>query len=143
MLPAPSCILEIGRGVAIDDAVIEACRQLHDTGYTLALDDYSGQPEAEPLLPFVKFVKVDVQAVDAAGRAAIARRVMHRVRLIAEKVETAEVFEETKKAVQPVPGILLPTDDREERHWPRGASHTCASWQPSTNRTSRWRSSKS
>lgn len=98
MLPAPSCILEIGRGVAIDDAVIEACRQLHDTGYTLALDDYSGQPEAEPLLPFVKFVKVDVQAVDAAGRAAIARRVMHRVRLIAEKVETAEVFEETKKA---------------------------------------------
>ena len=51
VLPAPSCILEIGREVAIDDAVIGACRQLHDAGYTLALDDYTGQQEAEPLLP--------------------------------------------------------------------------------------------
>ena len=51
VLPAPSFILEIGREVAIDDAVIGACRQLHDAGYTLALDDYTGQQEAEPLLP--------------------------------------------------------------------------------------------
>jgi EAL and modified HD-GYP domain-containing signal transduction protein len=49
-------------------------------------------------LPFVRFVKVDVQAIDAEQRAAIARRLMHRVRLVAEKVETLEVFEETRKA---------------------------------------------
>jgi c-di-GMP-related signal transduction protein len=98
VLPAPSCILEIGRDVQVDDEIIEACKRLREMGYTLALDDYTGQDDVAPLLPFVKFVKVDVQAVDAEGRTAIARRLMHRVRLIAEKVETAEVFEETKKA---------------------------------------------
>jgi c-di-GMP-related signal transduction protein len=98
VLPAPSCILEIGREVGVDAEIVAAVQRLHEMGYTLALDDYTGQDEVAPLLPFVKFVKVDVQAVDAQGRASIARRVMHRVRLIAEKVETAEVFEETKKA---------------------------------------------
>ena len=98
VLPAPACILEIGREVVVDDAIVTAVRQLHDMGYTLALDDYTGQDEVAPLLPFVKFVKVDVQAIDSEARAAIARRSMHRVRLIAEKVETAAVFEETKKA---------------------------------------------
>ena len=98
VLPAPSCILEIGRDVHVDAEVIEACRRLQEMGYTLALDDYQGQDELVELLPFVKFVKVDAQVTDAETRAAIARRVMHRVRLIAEKVETAEVFEETKRS---------------------------------------------
>jgi EAL and modified HD-GYP domain-containing signal transduction protein len=98
VLPAPSCILEISSEIVVDDAIVEACRRLQDGGYTLALDHYTGQEEVAPLLPFVKFVKVDVQAVDAEGRASIGRRLMHRVRLIAVKVETAEVFEETKKS---------------------------------------------
>ena len=98
VLPAPSCILEIGQDVEVDAEVIEACRRLQEMGYTLALDDYRGQDEVAELLPFVRFVKVDAQATDAETRAAIARRVMHRVRLIAEKVETAEVFEETKRS---------------------------------------------
>jgi EAL and modified HD-GYP domain-containing signal transduction protein len=98
VLPAPACILEIGHEIAIDAEVVQACRRLHDMGYTLALDDYAGHEDATPLLPFVRFVKVDVQAIDAEQRAAIARRLMHRVRLVAEKVETLEVFEETRKA---------------------------------------------
>ncbi len=98
VLPAPACILEIGHEIAIDSDVVQACRRLHDMGYTLALDDYAGHEDATPLLPFVRFVKVDVQAIDAEQRAAIARRLMHRVRLVAEKVESLEVFEETRKA---------------------------------------------
>ena len=98
VLPAVSCILEIGQDIEADPEVIDACRRLHDAGYTLALDGYRGQEEVAELLPFVKFVKVDAQTTDAESRAAIARRVMHRVRLIAEKVETAQVFEEAKRA---------------------------------------------
>ncbi len=98
VLPAPACILEVGHDIPIDTEVVQGCRRLHDMGYTLALDDYTGQDAATPLLPFVRFVKVDVQATDAEQRAAIARRLMHRVRLVAEKVESLEVFEETRKA---------------------------------------------
>src|SRR4051812_8573256 len=98
LLPAPSCILELGRDIVVDDQVVAACRRLHEMGYTLALDDYTGDEATAPLLPYVKFVKVDVKALDSEQRAAIARRVMHRVRLVAVKVESADVFEETRKA---------------------------------------------
>ena len=53
---------------------------------------------AEQLLPFAKFVKVDVLAVDAAARKALADRLLPRgVRLVAEKVQTQAEADEARQ----------------------------------------------
>jgi EAL and modified HD-GYP domain-containing signal transduction protein len=78
--------------VAVDAEVIAACRKLYTRRFALALDDFVPGSPAEDLLPFARFVKVDVLQTSAAERAALARRLRPRgLRLIAEKVETADI----------------------------------------------------
>jgi len=80
--------------VPIDGAVLEACRRLHGLGYALALDDFTADSDAEALLPFAKFVKVDVLSTPIDAWARLARRLLSGgVRLIAEKAETADVVQ--------------------------------------------------
>jgi EAL and modified HD-GYP domain-containing signal transduction protein len=92
LLPRDSTVIEIREDVAIDAEVMAACRSLHAKGFALALDDFVPGSPAEALLPFVRFVKVDVLQTTADVRASLATRLRPRgVRLIAEKVETAEM----------------------------------------------------
>jgi len=91
LLPPASVVIEVLEHVAIDADVVEACRALCRRGFALALDDFVPGSDAEALLPFVSFVKVDVLQTSAAERARLAARLRPRgVQLIAEKVETAE-----------------------------------------------------
>ena len=56
-----------------------------------------GSP-AEAIIPFASFVKVDVLAIPPIERKKLAQRLVPRgIRMIAEKVETAEVVEETRR----------------------------------------------
>ncbi|WP_370323732.1 EAL and HDOD domain-containing protein [Euzebya sp.] len=84
-------VLEVLEDVEVDDELIAAVRRLARDGYTLALDDYTFDPRWDPLLGYVKILKVDLQAVDLDT---IARELpRHRrpgVTLVAEKVETPE-----------------------------------------------------
>jgi c-di-GMP-related signal transduction protein len=93
LLPPDQVVFEILESIPPSQEVVQLCAELCNEGYTLALDDYSGHPKWEPLLPLVKFLKVDFRACDPPMRAAIAAR--HRtkddgngMRLLAEKVET-------------------------------------------------------
>jgi EAL and modified HD-GYP domain-containing signal transduction protein len=98
LLQPESAILEILEDVVIDDQVIEACRSLHEQGYTLALDDFVEGSPAEALLPYARFVKIDVLQYSAAQLRALAGRLSARgLRVVAEKVETQEMFEETRQ----------------------------------------------
>jgi c-di-GMP-related signal transduction protein len=99
LFPLGASVLEIGRDVTIDAPVVDACRRLSEMGYTLAIDDIAAHAEAAtPLLPYVKFAKIDVQSGTAEERAALVRRLLHRVRLVACRVETAEAFAESRDA---------------------------------------------
>lgn len=99
LLPATSTVLEIREDVAIDLDVVEACRQLHHKGFALALDDFVPGSPAEALLPYVRFVKVDVLQTQARERRELALRMKPLgIRLIAEKVETAAVVEQAHAA---------------------------------------------
>jgi c-di-GMP-related signal transduction protein len=93
LLPANRIVVEILETVSPTPEVIQACAELCEAGYTLALDDFGDHPKWEPLLRLVKFLKVDFRDSDADARCAIAKR--HRsngLHLLAEKVETqAEV----------------------------------------------------
>ena len=99
LLPPDQVVIEILEGITPTQEVVQLCAELCNEGYTLALDDYVGHPKWEPLLPLVKFLKVDFRGCDAPARAAIANR--HRnqlepsaaansggMRLLAEKIET-------------------------------------------------------
>ena len=89
LLPPDEVIIEVLENVVIDDEVIEACRSLHAKGYQIALDDFVAGSDAEALLPYVAFVKVDVLATPDPDAHALARRLKPRgVGLVAEKVET-------------------------------------------------------
>src|SRR5581483_1582263 len=64
LAPPDRLVVEILEAVEPDDQVIEACRDLKQRGYLLALDDYVGQPELEAFLPEVDVVKVDFFRLD-------------------------------------------------------------------------------
>jgi c-di-GMP-related signal transduction protein len=95
LLPPDLVVLEILESINPSQDIMQLCAELARDGYLLALDDYVGHPKWEPLLPLVKFLKVDFRGCDTVTRAAIAAR--HRgnsngapngMRLLAEKIET-------------------------------------------------------
>jgi len=99
LLPASAAVYEIREDVVIDDDVFEACRELHERGYRLALDDFVIGSDAERLMPFVSFVKIDLTLTEMSVVLDQPRRFKGKgITLVAEKVETREVFEATKQA---------------------------------------------
>src|SRR5215470_2913577 len=97
LLPPTSMVIEVLENVEIDQDLIEACRSLHARGFALALDDFIPGSPAEAIIPYASFVKVDVLAIVASERKKLAARLVPRgIRMIAEKVETAEVVQEAR-----------------------------------------------
>src|SRR5262249_41905295 len=89
LLPRERVVLELLETVEPDAEVQAACRRLKTNGYMLALDDYAGAAELEPLLDLVSLVKVDVRLwPDAFAPAALAPLQRRKLVLLAEKVET-------------------------------------------------------
>jgi c-di-GMP-related signal transduction protein len=89
ILPPHRIVVEILETVAPSPEVIEACAELCNAGYVLALDDFAEHPKWLPLIPLAKFLKVDFRASDTDARRSIAERYRsdgHQ--LLAEKVET-------------------------------------------------------
>jgi len=97
LLPPTSMVIELREDVEIDPDLIEACRSLHARGFALALDDFVPGSAAEAVIPYASFVKVDVLAIPPSERKKLAARLVPRgIRMIAEKVETAEVVQEAR-----------------------------------------------
>ena len=98
LLPPAKTVIQLRRGLQVDEEVVTACQQLHDAGYRLALD-FISDPESERLLPFVKFPKIDVRSMSTAAAATLVKRFSAgNAKVIAEKVESAEAFQEAKAA---------------------------------------------
>jgi EAL and modified HD-GYP domain-containing signal transduction protein len=99
LIPPEGVVIELLESLTVDKEVIDVSRHLHGRGYRLALDDFVPGSAAEALLPYAAFVKVDVLTTPADEVCALAKRLSHgTVRLVAEKVETREVFERTREA---------------------------------------------
>ena len=98
LLPSAKTVIQLRRGLVVDEAVVTACHELHNAGYRLALD-FISDPESERLLPFVKFLKIDVRSMSTAAAATLVKRfAAGNAKVIAEKVESAEAFKEAKAA---------------------------------------------
>ena len=98
LLPPQKSVIQLRRGIDVDDAVVAVCRSLHGEGYRLALG-FGSNPEIELLVPFVTFVKIDVRSMSSGAAAALVRRFWSDdVRAIAENVETPKSFADAKVA---------------------------------------------
>jgi EAL and modified HD-GYP domain-containing signal transduction protein len=91
---APSqVILEILEDVPVTPRLIQAVQRLVNAGYVVALDDYLYNPAHAPLLKLAKIVKIDLRALDKAELVQhIEALKKFNVKLLAEKIETAEEF---------------------------------------------------
>ncbi len=85
-------VVELLETVEPDAEVVAECERLVGMGYTLALDDFVNAPGYEPLLRLARIVKIDVlDRPEAELRQVAAELRPYGVRLLAERVETAEV----------------------------------------------------
>lgn len=98
VLPPERCVVEILETVRPEDEVMEACRELKKRGYTLALDDFVGDPGFEPLCEAADIVKVDILGKKPAEVMEIVKGLRgHKARLLAEKVENLDMFTVCKR----------------------------------------------
>jgi EAL and modified HD-GYP domain-containing signal transduction protein len=97
LLPADRIIVEVLENVVPTPEIVAACADLRDAGYILALDDFVDHPKWQPLLPLVKFLKIDFRASDHQGRAKMAQRYLPQgIEMLAEKVETQSELDQAR-----------------------------------------------
>ena len=97
-LPGDRMVLELLETVAINDDIIERCRQLKQRGFRLALDDVSFYSDSyAPLFEMADVIKIDLPLLDEARLAALVGQLKpYAGKLLAEKVETRARFEECR-----------------------------------------------
>lgn len=84
-------VVELLESIEGDPEVIDACIRARAEGYTLAVDDYDGRPELEPLLAHASIVKIIVLDRKESELAPIVARLRARgLTVLAECVETTE-----------------------------------------------------
>ena len=95
VLSPAAVVFELHDDIRVDEEVIAMCEQLHNAGYSLALCDFALDSDAEALLRYAKFVKVDMMASSRdAHRAVAAYLQASGIKLIAENVQSGAAFEE-------------------------------------------------
>ena len=99
LLPPDKVVAEIVDTVLPDPDVLQACRDLKDAGYKIALGNFTVDDLREPLAQYSDFIKVDIQKTpleDAARIVAYYRG--QNIRMLAENVANQEDFELTRAA---------------------------------------------
>jgi EAL and modified HD-GYP domain-containing signal transduction protein len=92
LLPPENTVLELPSNLPVNDEVVETCTRLFEAGYLIALDNYRPGTAADSLLPWIRLVKIDVQATPSTGwRPIITSLKSRNVKLVAENVETTEI----------------------------------------------------
>jgi EAL and modified HD-GYP domain-containing signal transduction protein len=98
VLPKNRVVLEILENVEPTPQVIEIVASLSQQGYTIALDDFVFHDRFRPLLELADIVKIDVLGKSEEQLQREVRKLReYRMRLLAEKVESREVYEICKK----------------------------------------------
>lgn len=99
LLPAESFVLELGPDVGGDAEVVAMCRELRGRGYNLALDRYTVNSEADALVPFAKYVKLDVRNTPMDMWQAAAHRLNpSSLQVIATQVESIDAATRARDA---------------------------------------------
>jgi len=93
LLPPNEVVIEVEETVPADEEVIAACERLKQAGYSIALDNFRPDDKRKALVPFARFIKVDITRVGWNDSAAlVALHATEERRMLAQKVETREHF---------------------------------------------------
>jgi EAL and modified HD-GYP domain-containing signal transduction protein len=88
LLPQDKVVIELLETIQVNDQIISRCKELKERGFSLALDDFGGDSQFEPLLDLVEVVKFDLPQMK---QEVLEKYVSHikrwPVKLLAEKVE--------------------------------------------------------
>ncbi|MFC2728402.1 MAG: EAL and HDOD domain-containing protein [Centipeda sp. (in: firmicutes)] len=95
LLPNESVVVEILETVQATPEILEVVRELKEAGYKIALDDFVLSPGYEPLIEMADIIKVDFRITDSPEERQKMREILpSHVRLLAEKIETEEEFQQ-------------------------------------------------
>jgi c-di-GMP-related signal transduction protein len=93
LFPPSSVVVEILENITPDQEIVDACRRLKQSGYTIALDDFVDSPGWASLVALADIIKVDFRLTDRKEqRAIVSRYAGKNIRMLAEKVETQEEY---------------------------------------------------
>nr|WP_318380989.1 EAL domain-containing protein [uncultured Enterobacter sp.] len=98
-LPHDKVVIEILETAKPNDELYDAVRRLHGWGFKIALDDFTLENGWERFMPFISIVKFDIRAYsfeEITQYIQQQKKYLGKVKLLAEKVETAEEFERYK-----------------------------------------------
>lgn len=96
LLPPEHVVIELLEDIVYTKELIERLEALHVQGYTLALDDYTGQAIPEKVFRLVQFIKVDWKLTSYQSKLDIVKKFRHNKSLLAEKIETEAQFLQAK-----------------------------------------------
>jgi c-di-GMP-related signal transduction protein len=95
MFPRERLMVEILESVEAVEPVVEACREISGRGYQIALDDFLYRDDLEPLMELAGIIKIDFMSTPGEELADLVGRLApYKVKLLAEKVETHEEFQQ-------------------------------------------------
>ncbi len=94
MFSSDDVVVEILEDVSPGEDVVQACRQIKDKGYVLALDDFLFRDDLRELVAMADIIKIDflITPIDEI-REMLERLAEFDVELLAEKIETYEEYQ--------------------------------------------------
>lgn len=97
MISPDIVVVEVLENLMMDEDLIDACRDLKERGYTLALDDFEFHNTYSELFQLGDIVKIDFRIPqDKIEETAYVCRYCNKI-MLAEKIETAEEYEYAKR----------------------------------------------
>jgi EAL and modified HD-GYP domain-containing signal transduction protein len=95
LLPKQTTVVEILEDIKPTADLIEACREMVQKGYALALDDFVYTPELDPLIEMAHIIKFDFRISTLEEIESYLKQLPQKRRpiLLAEKVETYEEYQ--------------------------------------------------
>lgn len=99
MLTNEELVIEILETVKPGKKLLSLCKDLHEKGYIIALDDYEHQTVWAHFYPFIQIIKVDIQVTSFDEIKVIIDAIKDHphIKLLAEKVETYQEYEQAKQ----------------------------------------------
>lgn len=93
LLPPQKIVIEILETVTATPELLARLDALKEAGFRFALDKLHPGANADKLIPYASYIKLDVAELGREGTAKIVRNLTKQpARLVAEKVESTEVF---------------------------------------------------
>ena len=99
MLSSEEVVVEILETIKPGKKLLALCKELHEKGYTIALDDYEHQSVWAHFYPFINIIKIDIQQsnIDEIKQVINAIKDHPHIKLLAEKVETYEEYNQMQQ----------------------------------------------